>query len=57
MASRTIEKGARTYLAKRIITATEATAAITVTASGITDPLACGIRAAAMEVGSTASSP
>jgi hypothetical protein len=39
------------------VTATMATATLTVTATGITDPLACGIRAAAMKAGSAASSP
>ena len=61
MAGRAIETGAQSYPAKHTITATKATATLMVTATkatatltvttGITDPLACGTRAAAMEAG------
>ena len=37
VAGRTIVKGAHTYQTRRIITATKATAMLTITATGITD--------------------
>jgi len=61
-AGRTTEKGARAYPTKRIITATKATATLTITATKatatlttpatvITDSPARGIRAVAMKAG------
>ena len=61
-AGRTTEKGAHAYLTKRIITATKATATLTITATKatatlttpatvITDSPARGIRAVAMKAG------
>jgi len=61
-AGRTTEKGAHAYLTKRIITATKATATLTITATkatgtlpitatGITDSPARGIRGATMKAG------
>ena len=51
MPGRIIGKGAHTYQTRRVITAAEATATITIPATGITDPPTPGIRAAAMEGG------
>jgi len=61
-AGRTTDKGARAYPTKRIITATKATATLTITAmratatltipaTGITDSPARGIRGAMMKAG------